>query len=161
MSAIRKVQQNCSRGNKGKMNMKRTILTLALGLGAIGLLGMLPSQVKAAWPNGYVNSFRVGPYAYLNAYGSTFYRYGNTNNASAYMYYTAPAYSTSRTPYSMSQQWMSRGALGWSYNPVFGLNYTVTTPAVMGYSYSPFYGYYQPYALPSQTYTVPAGYVIP
>ena len=69
-------------------------------------------------------------------------------------------YRTYFGPGYMGKAWMSRGSIGWTYNPIFGLNYTVTTPTYSGYSFSSFYGF-QPYLIPSMTYTVPAGYIIP
>ena len=88
----------------------------------------------------------------------------NVNSAyygSRYTYYTPAHYRSYTTPYNYGQVYQTRGAVGWMYNPWYGLSYTVTTPASYGYSISPYYGYRNTFAVPSMTYTVPAGYVIP
>ena len=61
--------------------MKKIILTLVLGLAAVGIVAATPTQAKAFWPNGSANGFRVGPYSYMNVYGSTMWRYTQTRNA--------------------------------------------------------------------------------
>ncbi len=141
--------------------MRKFVFSAVLVLGVLGLFAATPSSAKAFWPNGYVNSVHVGPYGYTNVYGSQFYRWQAMGNTAWYNYYTSPMYRTTFSPYNVTQQWMSRGSVGWSYNPIFGMTYNVSTPAMAGYSYSPFYGYLQAYNVPSMSYSIPAGYVIP
>ena len=140
--------------------MRKIVLSAVLGIGALAALVATPTQAKAFWPNGGISSIQVGPYGNTTVWGSTYYRWSATGTQARWMLSTAPAYRTTFTPYSFSRQWVGRGTVGWTYNPIFGLNYTVTTPAMAGYSFSSYYGFTQ-YAIPSQTYTVPAGYVIP
>ena len=139
--------------------MRKIILSAVLGLAV--LLVLAPANAHAFWPNGSVNSVRVGPYANTTIWGSQFYRWQTMGNWGWYNYSTAPMYRTYVSPFNMGQQWMSRGSVGWSYNPFFGMTYNVTTPAMSGYSFSPFYGYLQAYNVPSMSYSIPAGYVIP
>jgi hypothetical protein len=142
--------------------MRSVILSAVLGLGVLGFVGATPSVAKAQRINPVLmQGYQLNGYGYLNAYSRPAWMYTTSPWMSQYSYYTPAAYRTNFTPYGMSQYWATRGMVGWSYNPWWGLTYNTTTPAVWGYSYSPYYGYFRSVAVPSMTYSVPAGYILP
>src|SRR5258706_911901 len=58
-----------------RKTMRSFILTGVLSLGALGLLGALPTEAKAFPPQMYMNSFRVGPYAATTMYTNPYLNY--------------------------------------------------------------------------------------
>lgn len=142
--------------------MRATILSAVLGLGALGVVGAMPTEAKAGWPPYYTNSYRVGPYASFYAASAPRYNYyANPYWRSAGFNYYSPAFYTRNvTPFGYSMAFQSRGGFGFNFHPFFGLTYSVATPGYMGWSYTPYTGY-RSYSVPGVSYTVPAGYVLP
>lgn len=138
--------------------MKPIIASAVLGLGALGLLGALPTEAKAYWPPGMTYGYRVGPYAYSGTMiGNPFFRY-NVGMAQYNMMYGYPGYyRTYTSPYGARMMYQSPSIMGTAFNPIYGSYNYYMTPGFAGWSYSPYTGYRQ-YAIPGVSYVTPAGY---
>ena len=135
--------------------MRKFILTTVLGLAVLGLFAGLPTEAKA-YPPGFMNTFRVGPYSTTNWVGRPYYTYG-TGAYGAYVNYSMPWMMRSYTnPSGFGTLYGTRGMVTLGVSPLYGVNYYMTTPAYMGYSFNTYTGYRTMY-IPSTTYTVPVG----
>jgi hypothetical protein len=151
--------------------MRKLVLGIALGLGALGIMAATPASAKAFWimtARGPVNvsGYNLGAFGVFNAYGAPAYRPIITPWGIASNYYYPGGYHFSYTPTSVSSIYTSPSMLSYSYNAWYGYLLSVSSPAYVGYSYSPYMGY-RPFAIPSVSYTMPAsssyysGYVPP
>lgn len=141
--------------------MRKLILTLVLGAGALGLMGALPSRAQAFWvitANGPVNinSYNVGPYGTFLAYNNALYRpYVNPWGFGAAYYYPA-SYRYAFSPAGMSATWSTRSMMAYNYSPWYGYTLNIATPARWGYTMNAYSGV-QTYYIPGVNYTIPAG----
>jgi hypothetical protein len=140
--------------------MRSLALSLALGAGALGIVGATPSEAKAFWimtGRGPVNvsSYQNGPYGTFFAYNNTIYQpYVNPWGFGS-AHYLPASYRYAYSPSSISAMYTSRSMVAYNYNAWYGYMMSVSTPAYYGYTITPYAGYRQ-YYVPGVNYTMPA-----
>jgi hypothetical protein len=134
--------------------MRSLILTAVLGLGALGLVGALPTEAKAYPPISYMNTYQVGPYSQTLALTNPYYSYYVRPYGFGTTYASPAAMRAYSNPSGFGVTYSTRGVASTYYSPIYGLNYYLSTPSYMGYSYSPYTGY-QRIFVPGTTINVP------
>ncbi len=142
--------------------MRNLILSLVLGLGAIGIVGATPSSAKAFWimtARGpvNVNLNQFGAHGAFTTSGMPIYRPIVTPWGVSSNYFYPASYHFAYGPSTVSSIYRSPSMMTYSYNAWYGYLLSVTSPAYFGYSYSPYAGLRR-YAVPSVSYTLPARY---
>src|SRR5262249_17793641 len=133
---------------------KSLMLSIALGGGALGLLGATPGKAQAQWPNYFTRGYRVGPNGSMQVISWPLYSTSVSPFGPAWGYsrqwLSAPGYMTSFTPFSPLSVWASGGSATFNYSPWWGPMWQVNTPSYVGWNFTPFSGF-RSIAIPSST----------
>jgi len=120
--------------------MRSLLLSLALGLGALGIVATTPESAKAYWP-ATVTGSRFGTSGNVNVFGVPVARVQSNGFGITETVFSPGGYRTVFTPNGVSRLWYGSSVTTVNFNPITGLTIRSTSPSITGFVFSPYAGF--------------------
>ena len=118
--------------------MRRLMLSLALGVAALGVLATSPGSAKAFWPVSVVGARSANGYGIASVAGLPTMRVQTNGFGVTKTIYSPGAYRSVFTPQSVSRLWYGSS---FTTNPVNGQTMQSGCHSMMGFVFSPYAGF--------------------
>jgi hypothetical protein len=120
--------------------MRSVLLSLALGLGALGIAATTPDSAKAYWPVN-VTGGRFNGTGNVNVFGAPVVRVQNNGFGITETVYSPGGYRTVFTPNGVTRLWYGSSVTTVNFNPITGLTARSTSPSITGTVFTPYLGF--------------------